>query len=302
MGSTGLRSAWVLVVCISLYVVNVYANEGSPAKEPPGVAELPAACLAAKADFRPLGQPDLLAAKEELKEAAARLDRRLSTAGNKGLAWREYVQLYRLQEQLQAPEAPELPVLDRIYNRFAAGHEGLGLTSFSDVRQALRQYLIVARAIGNPQLKADYGVLLEGLAERLKASAAKPTTEEALAIGDALRWLAEAQQAPALVEAIRRHYNCPNLVLTASADIVAAGIARPVDDTAPVRDFILGTSIYGTGHTTGQTTAALFPDHKRGVVDIIFLGTTKSQNVGYHGPVHGCHPAHRGMQATVDQP
>ena len=70
-----------------------------------------------------------------------------------------------------------------------------------------------------------------------------------------------------------------------SPAVLGAGIAEPVDDTTPIRDCILGTDIYGTAHTVGQTSIELSPHASLGVLDTLFFGTTTSDNIGYHGPV-----------------
>jgi len=71
----------------------------------------------------------------------------------------------------------------------------------------------------------------------------------------------------------------------ATDELVAAAIQREVDDTSPVEDCILGTAIYGTGHTIGRVSADLAPGPNRPAVDIRLLGTVTSDSVGYNGPV-----------------
>jgi hypothetical protein len=285
MQSFPVRLVSILLVPAILFLTITYAKAGPSAEQVTQVDQLAAACLAAKTDFHPLTKADLQQAKTEMLAAVDRLDRKLDSADENGMAWRQYLQWDRLQAQLRRDEPPELPVLDENYKRYAAGHEGLDLIWFLEVRQAIRQYLIVARAIDNPQLEAGYAQLLDRLANDLKAYAAKSTTEKALIISDALHWLEDAQQAPALVRAVQDHFGSPNLLMMASAELVAAGIAGPVDDTAPVRDVILGTTIHGTGHTTGQNSVKLVPDSSLAVIDVIFLGITKTRNTGYNGPV-----------------
>ena len=95
----------------------------------------------------------------------------------------------------------------------------------------------------------------------------------------------EAHQLPALVQAIQHYYVQPNVLGQMSAGLVGVGIVETVDDTQSIHDCILGTEIYGTAHTVGQTSVELQPDPDRGLLDTLFFGTTHSNNVGYHGPV-----------------
>jgi hypothetical protein len=290
MKSPMLRLAAITLCATTLFLATAYANraggkEAATAKRVPPADELPALCLAAKAEFRPLSQADLSALKTELADAVDRLDRRLNVAGKNGANWKKYLQWGSLGAQLKPGKTPDLAVLDAVYRRYTAGYEGLELVWFLDVQQALRRYRDMARRVANPTLKTSYEKLLEFLAEHLQTYTAAPTAEEAVLIGQAVRELEEARQAPALVWAIRHHFLRPNLLLQVSADLVSAGIASPVDETAPVHEVILGTDIYGTGHTTGRVRVALSPNDRRGVIETVFLGTVSTRNIGYHGPV-----------------
>jgi hypothetical protein len=83
---------------------------------------------------------------------------------------------------------------------------------------------------------------------------------------------------------VRRKYSHPNLFVAASARLVAAGIEQNVDDTAPVRDLILGTDIYGTGRTLGHVSVKLVPSDESALLDILLVGKTRTRTVGYNGP------------------
>ena len=251
----------------------------------PSLDQLPAACRAAKSRFRVLTNADRRELETELADALARLDKRLEAAGENGADWRKYLQSDRLRAQLRDAETAGTAVLDAVYKRYTAGYEGLELVWFLDVRHSLRRYREMAPYVGDPAMQARYDVLLDFLAQRLEAYRSEPTAQEAAIIGQVVGQLEDFRQAPALVRAIRHHLLRPNLLLNVSADVVAAGIDRPIDRTVPVREVILGTDIYGTGHTTGQVRAQLFPDQTRGVIDAVFLGTVETRNVGYNGPV-----------------
>ncbi|MBN2474184.1 MAG: hypothetical protein JXB62_06235 [Pirellulales bacterium] len=262
----------------------IYANAEPAGPPQPSIDQLPAACLAAKDGFRPVTAADLQEAGAGLRVALGRLERWLSADGTKGNRWKSYLHWDRIQSELGSSGPPDLTVLDKTFERLDGEDPGLRLVRFCDARQALRKYLSVARAADNPELATGYGQLLDGLAARLESYIANPTAEDALAIGQAIAWLDAVSQAPDLVLAIRHHLARPNLMVQVSEAVVAAGIAGPVDDTAPIRDVILGTTICGTGHTIGETRVELVADAERAAMDVIFLGTTESDNVGYNGP------------------
>lgn len=288
MNSPLRRLAAAALSAATVILTATYAVLAASGGEAPPLGQLPSACREAKAHFRPLTETDLKEVRVELADAVARLERRLEAAGENGAAWNAFLQGDLLRAQLAEGRTPDLDVLDGVYKRYTAGHEGLELVWFLDVRETLRRYREMARTVGNPELPARYAQLLDFLADRLGAYAAGPTADDALVIGRVVRQLEEFGQATELVSAVRHHYLRPNLMLRVSADVAAAGIAERVDETAPVHEVILGTDIYGTGHTTGRVKVELLPDQRRGVLEAVFRGAVQTQNVGYHGPVTIC--------------
>ncbi len=269
----------------TLAATTSYVAAATETAQAPALESLSAACKKAKADFRPIDQSDVQQAKNLLIEALDKLDQRLAQAGDNGQAWRGFLEVAALREHLSRDAEPDKNLLGRIRARYNSGHDGLELVWFLDVQTALHNYLAMNAAVDNPKVRAEFEKQMDRLAASLETYATKPTTEDALVISESVRWLQQAKQAPALVEAIQSRFVQPNLLAEISPAVLGAGIAEPVDDTTPVRDCILGTSIYGTAHTVGQTSVALVPDPNFGVLDAIFFGTTESDNVGYHGPV-----------------
>jgi hypothetical protein len=247
---------------------------------------LAALARAAKSHFVPLTADDLKQAKADLTAAAERLDARLKEDPKNGEGWRKFTRLDDLLKEVRGPELPKIGVLETIRAKFLSGQEGLELIWFVDVRQALRKYIERAGAIDDPQrAKALYEKVLDQLAADLEAAGTHPSADQAFRIGETLRWLPLVRQAPELVAAVDKRLVHPNVYLQASAALVGAGIAGPVDETAPVRDCILDTDISGMGRTVGQTTACLFPDAEEGVLDVILQAVNNSQTVGRNGPV-----------------
>ncbi|MBN2023033.1 MAG: hypothetical protein JW809_09595 [Pirellulales bacterium] len=234
--------------------------------------------------FRPLSERDAARAKRRLDRAVERLHRRLVEDGSGGEAWKSYLRWNVVADELARPE-PDLAGLDEVYSRLNAKHDGLELIWFADARQALHRYLNLRRGIGNPAIQSAYEKLLVGLPGRLDAYAKAPTPAEADAVGQIAAWLDDFGQGPEIVKLIRTRFRRPNVYIEVSRPLVAAGLTTPVDDTAPVRDCILGTTIRGTGRTTGDVAVEFSPSEEKAVINLVMSGTTESDNVGYNGPV-----------------
>ncbi len=282
-----MTSHRILVLVVLALLGNPLLGKGlAQAEEPgtPNVERLVEAADAAKGAFQPLQPGDLLRAAAQLRRATERLDDRLAADGDNGRAWARYLQLDELHAQLDG-DAPDVDVLEAAYRRFNAGHYGLNRVWFADVREALMRYTQVARAMQTPELEKAYAQYVETLASYLRSYAETPGAERAVQIGDAIGWLDSIGQAPGLVTAVREELARPNLFAGVSRRLIVAGIDEPVDETEPVRDNILGTQLYGTGHTVGQATASLVPNDHHAVFDLTYLGVTQTRNTGYNGPV-----------------
>ncbi|HPP53479.1 MAG TPA: hypothetical protein PK777_11045, partial [Thermoguttaceae bacterium] len=234
--------------------------------------------------FIPFGPATMHRVQARLKSAAAALDERLRLAGPNGQAWREYLAWNDFVEQIGRGPQADLDRLDAIYYKFDAGFEGLGLYWFTDVRQALQDWLVVLRSTNQAELEANYRTVLDSLAQELEKLGPTPTAEQTVRIGQILGWLRDARQAPWLVETIRRRFGRANLTAEISAPLVQAGLDRNVQDVSPVVDWILGTEIHGTGRTEGKITSSLVPNAQAAEVLLHFSGVTYSDTTGYNGP------------------
>jgi len=271
--------------CAAIAAITVGAIQTASRAAENTLAGLAASCEAAKAEYHPLAQADLDAIKSELVSAVKRLDDRLTAAGATGEAWRKYLHWEKFQQQLSGAGVPDRKVLADVYQQFSAGETGLNLVWFVDVQRALRQYLKVAEDLDNPKLQAVYTQNLDRLAAALKTYAAKPTTEDALVISESLRWLKADRQAPQLEQAVEQLFRQPNLYVDVDEDFVNAALGEQVDETMPIQDCILGTSIQGTTHTVGEATAKIAESDRFAVIDTYLMATAFSNTVGRNGPV-----------------
>jgi len=263
-----------------LIVLNLFMEigYGIQPRSPP-IYELPALARSAKMHFIARTPADLARAKRPLVEALGRLDRFLTPAGSNGRAWKQFLKWDDLQRELAVPGVPDPLVLDSVYHRFHSDHVGLELPVFHDVAKALWSYRHLAEQVSNDGFRTEFESNLEALAQGLADYQQDPEVPLET-IGGALGWLQRHGQALEIVRATRAHFSQSNLHAQISQELIAAGSGRTVDETAPVRDVILGTSISGTGRTVGKATVRLVPDPHRAVIETVLDATNYSNTVG----------------------
>ena len=240
---------------------------------------------AAKYAYRPLDQADVAIVRADLHASVTAIEARFAKAGDSAQGWRDYLDWSQLKEELAKPDGPDLAQLEKTFGRLSAGHEGLRLVCFATLRDSIRSYVGVVRGIDAENVKDRFGKVIEALAESLESHAKAPNSEDAVMITAYLRWLSDARQTPDLIQTIRSTSLERNFYANVSAELLNAAMGRDVDETAPVRDVILGTRIYGTGRTAGRVAVELLPSEDRAKVQIVMNGTNVSDTVGYNGPV-----------------
>jgi hypothetical protein len=258
---------------------------GQPRTVPPPP---PALGASAAPKFQPLTNADARDDLAKVKVAAAALDERFASAGASANGWKEYLSWPAFDAELQKPN-PDPAVLGDAYKNLAAGYEGLELKSFADLRTALGNYLFVAGAVGNPDLEAAVKSHLNDLDQKVRAVQKSPTTDNIRALADDVLWLKMARQGNATVNEVKGYFNAPNFAVQIGKELIDLGVGGPVDETAPIDDVILGTTVHGMGRTVGQTHAELNVDPNTAAnfatFDAVLLAVNHSNNVGRNGPV-----------------
>ncbi len=235
--------------------------------------------------FAPIAAQDVAAAKTELAASVADLDALLlRSLPEYDAGWRKFLRWDDLKTQLRA-EGPDTKTAEAVLDKLSANAVGLETPRFARVRHALRNYLNLATAAADAKLPETYGTQVTDLAAKLESYDKTGAGDDALAINRTLGFLRRGQQAPKLADAIQQKYGKPNVIGTVSQHFLAAAIEDDIDQTQPVNDIILGTSLYGTAHMTGRTRVSLQPNEEAAQFEINLTGQALSSNVGYNGPV-----------------
>ncbi|HET6881328.1 MAG TPA: hypothetical protein VFI31_14295, partial [Pirellulales bacterium] len=253
-------------------------------------AERDYASLAAKVRERKghasiAGAGDIAAAKERLSQAATELAAYLMRQRKNGVAWQRYLKMDDLQAALRPDSSVDDDALRSIHRRFRSDFPGLERPVCQNVATGLEAYLRVAGQQSRAVTAAEADEKLEELATAIETISDPPEAEKIGKIGDLLGWLGSRAIETQLVADIQHQLSQPNLHAYVSQDLISAGSIRKINDAPrPVRDVILGTSIYGTGRTTGWVRTRLVPDVNRALFETTITATNRTQTVGYNGP------------------
>ena len=278
---------------IAFFTTTLLALLLAAALETPAIADtatseqprLPAMVRAAGDRFRPFTSRDLEASRSALRQAVAALDYRLDREAANGRDWREYLELRTLEEQLPHAAKPDPETLRRLHSRFVGGSAGLETRVFIDVRAALAAFIQVVEDSADGSLRQDFEAHVDALADALQASIDRPDEANRRQIAQHLGWLERHRQVEWLVAAVRQANSRPNLRFCVSEKAIAALASASIDETSPVREVVLDSTVRGTGRTVGTITASVLPDEDRGMLELEMVATNRSRTVGYNGPV-----------------
>ncbi|MGQ9562731.1 MAG: hypothetical protein ACUVQG_03225 [Thermogutta sp.] len=248
-----------------------------------GSPDWTALCQQTLSEFREITPQDVEAARQWLIVAARELEQRLREAGPEAEGWRKYLLWETFVKELQQEE-PRLEVLESVYHRLSAGHEGLGLRWFRQVRQALERFIGLARSLEAQDVQKNYQLVVAELGKTLASYESDFSPENASRIQELLRWLEWTNQAPALREAVHKQLSHPNAVIRVSSSWISTSSEASVDVHEPVRERILGADVRGTGHIVGSRAIRLVPSDRCAQFVIRVEGVLESDTIGYKGP------------------
>ncbi len=251
----------------------------------PAISDLPSVARAAKDKFQPVTKADVLAEEVKTDAAVHRLDHYLAQSGKNGADWRAHLNLNELQAQLKKELDADPEVLHKLSEEFFSGDSGLELRQFSDVGKSLRTYADLLATYHNPDQKSQYDKQIDSLASQIETAAKQPADFDRQQLGETIDELAATHKNQALVTALHRQFDQPNVLVNVSKQLVAGGIDDNLNEKTPINDVILGTQINGVGDTTGHVSAELIPNRDRAQIELVLRGQTLSRTVGHNGPV-----------------
>lgn len=291
-----MRVALVSLVAAGFFIAaaaQTIAQSNQP--QPAALADL---IRQARERFTPPGDKELAEARAELRRRANELERFVRPTSANGRQWLKYLQWDSFKQQLPAQGQPDLAVLTETYQLLNRNEPGLELTAFRQLSQALRRFRDLSAMARAENPTAVYNRLLDTLAADLERLRTQPAQRSDYDIGRRLEVLTGLGQAPELVAAIRKEFAAPNAFMNVSEGLLRAAAEEPINRRDPVTDNILGTSINGTGHTTGSVVARVVPSDESARIELTSQGHVVSENTGRNGPAVIRSTGHADFTAT----
>jgi hypothetical protein len=228
--------------------------------------------------------PSVSDAQSKLASAMQRLENFLiPNQSPNGAKWMKFLHWDQLKAIVANPDATASDYA-AIEARFRQNYVGLETRPFTDVRDALVAMVHALRFGKNSeQTMTLLSRRLEELDQHLQEhSVADEELERSRDTGLLLNYLWDSRQAPKLRSTIRKEYSEPNMQIVVKESLANKAIGRPVLQTNPVSEVILGTNMTGCATIDGQLECCFVPNSQNAQLQLIMSGKVSSDNVGYN--------------------
>ena len=246
---------------------------------------------AARGDHVPLTDERFAPVRSELREAARRLENRLGVGSQYMENWKTYLKWPLLEPHFEEGvkiSGKSLKELDEVLKRLRANKPGLEHPVFTRTAAALEKYRELAfwNALGKRRdTRKRYDTFLKELEKQLVRDSEKPSVESTRQIGKIVGLMEDLGHSPHLVERVRSEFGRPNLWVGVSTRVLNRMGQRPVSETQPVRDFILGARVRGTADSSGMLSLRTLPAEDHIAIQLQLAGNIQSRTASFKKPV-----------------
>lgn len=246
---------------------------------------------AGRGDHSPIDESRMSKARGRLRSAADRLEQRLGGDSSFALAWKDYLRWPQLEPHLSDEveiTGQSLRDLDGVLRRLRTNKPGLEHPVFVNTADALEQYRELAfwYALGQRRdTRPRYSSFLLELEKQITRNLEKPTVESTRQIGKVIGLVDQLGHSDELVERVKTTFGQPNISAEVSAAALQYIATRPVTETSPVRDCILGATVRGTANSCGVLSLRPLPATNHVGLELQLAGNIQSRTYSYKKPV-----------------
>ncbi len=239
----------------------------------------------AQLNLDPNRLPDMGIAKQRIDQSMVELENFLATSPQHQANWLAFLTWNDLRSEL-AKKTPDQDILVQIEKTFRQNYFGLEMRQFTNVRDSLTNYTHALKfSTDRPKTLEIFSNRLKNLSEQLQIPNTVKNFEHTREIGQTISYLMQGNQANDLVNAVLGKYSRSNARVLISSEFVHKRLARPVNESSPVYEVILGTQIYGQGRLEGWVTPQLLDSNTHAALRLNLNGSFSSQNIGYNRSV-----------------
>jgi hypothetical protein len=269
-------------VTVPLGATVVPASATSPLRSLPSFNRLREALRNAKTQLSVDRIPKVDSTRRDLEIALSELEQFVGPGTENGKRWSRFLQLDVLQEELTR-ENPRVPVLSELEMNMRQNYLGLEYPQFLKLRDRLVDYSRALRYGAAPDRTLEFlGTKIDDLFKELENPTENSATKLSSEVGLLVDYLAEAEQSPALVSQLRGAYSYPNFQVAVNESFINRLVGRSVAEPSPVRECILGTSIFGNACLTGNVFADVRPMQQGVALRLSMNATLTSQSQGFN--------------------
>ncbi len=246
---------------------------------------------ASRGDHLPLTDENFATVRTNLQSAAQQLENRLGVGSSFAQGWKDYLRWSQLEPHLYGEvkvTGQVLRELDVVLRRLRANKPGLEHPVFGRMAKALERYRELAfwHALSKRRdTRPHYAKALLNLEKQITRNAERPTVESTRQIGKTLGLMRHLGHSPHLVQRVSARFDRPNVSAQVSSAALQRMAQRPVSETTPVRDVILGAQVRGTAHSSGQLSVRTLPAADHIAVELRLAGNIQSRTFSYKKPV-----------------
>ncbi len=268
------------------------------------VGDLPKLAWASRGDYQPASREERLGpSRSRLRQTARALEKTLGTNSAFAKKWKRYLRWDRLAPHL----TDEVPInsqtiadLISVLKRFRSNVAGLENPAFTKTAEALDQHLEMFRwyqlveEVGHRARKKysvralerrTYMIQLLELEKQLSRHGQSSTIETSRKVGEFLALVQSLGQSPLLIKTVHAKFTQPNVFSEVAESALRRLAERPVDETQPVIDCILGARILGTARSVGCLTLKTLPSDDHVALELQLTGVIHSNTIGHKKPV-----------------
>ncbi len=246
---------------------------------------------AARGDHVPLTDKSFAVVRTDLHSTAQQLENRLGLGSSFSLGWKEYLNWSQLEPHFSSDvkiTGQSLRDLDTVLRRLRSNKPGLEHPVFVRTADALERYRELAfwHTLGKRRdTRPRYAKFLLELEKQITRNQEQPTVESTRQIGKILGLMHQLGHSPHLVERVSAKFDRPNISTKVSLAALQQLAQRPVSDTTPVRDVILGAQVRGTAYSSGVLSVKTLLANDHIAVELQLAGNIQSRTFSYKKPV-----------------